>query len=299
LVIAKAANCLGISSPKKRNVHNVSSTAFSTTHNSREGQTGKFVGKPKYIIKVDNDEEDDDPYVYAQWLTAAESVTLPDAILEIFFEEYYQNLSVQQTMPIIMGYTEYMLPSGEVICAHPNYGGKGALFNWAIIVDPADRYDYLLGTQIPKVLNKDGSPCLSRVESMHPDHVPGRIIALFCDPETGTDMAIVNACRPWSRKNYEYTSVITESWNLQVVKQAFWVTKDGTMVSEPASKEDQEIERVAPMYLVIPTSDIKQGLFAFQEDDVLADSWPCSNASGHVLVVHDREQFWADEFIKF
>jgi hypothetical protein len=127
----------------------------------------------------------------------------------------------------------------------------------------------------------------------------GSCIALVCDPETGTDMAIVNECRPWSRKNYEYTSVITESWNLQVVKQAFWVTKDGMMVSEPASKEDQEIERVAPMYLVIPTSDIKQGLFAFQEDDVLADSWPCSNASGHVQVVHDREQFWADEFIKF
>jgi hypothetical protein len=138
LVIAKAANCLGISSPKKRNVHNVSSIAFLTTHDSREGQTGKFVGKPKYTIKVDNDEEDDDPYVYTEWRTAAESVTLPDAILIIFFEEYYQNLIVQQTMPIIMGYTEYMLPSGELIRAHPDYGGKGALYDWAIIVDPAD-----------------------------------------------------------------------------------------------------------------------------------------------------------------
>jgi hypothetical protein len=185
LVIAKAANCLGISTPKKRNVHNVSSIAFST---ARDGQTGKFVGKPKYTIKVDNDEDEDNPYVSAEWLTAAESVTLPEAILEIFYEEYYQNLSAQQTMPIIMGYTEYMLPSGELIRAHPNYGGKGALYDWAIIVDPADRYDYLLGTQIPQLLDKDGSPCLSRVESIHLDHVPGRIIALFCDPETGTDI---------------------------------------------------------------------------------------------------------------
>ena len=112
-------------------------------------------------------------------------------------------------------------------------------------------------------------------------------------------MAIVNACRPWSRKNYEYTSVITESWNLQALKQTFWVTNEGTLLSERTSKEDQEIERLVPMYHVIPASDIKQGLFAFQEDDVLADSWPCNNASGHVLVVHDRDQFWADEFIKF
>jgi hypothetical protein len=74
-----------------------------------------------------------------------------------------------------------------------------------------------------------------------------------------------------------------------VVKQAFWVTKDGTLVSEPESEEDQEIERVAPMYHVIPTSDIKQqGLFAFQQEDG-TDSWPCNNASGHVLVVHDRD----------
>jgi hypothetical protein len=299
LVIAKAANCLGVSSTQKRKVHNVSSIAFSTNPNSHESQTGKFIGQPKYTIKVNHDEDKEDPYVSAEWLTSAESVILPDAILEIFFEEYFQNLSAQQTMPIILGYTEYKLHSGELIRAHPNYGGKGALYDWAIIVDPADRYDYLLGTRIPQLVDEDGSPCLSRLESIHPDHVPGRIIALFCDPETGNDMAIVNACRPWSRKNYEYTSVITESWNLQVVKQVFWVTKDGTLVPEPASKEDQEIERAVPMYHVIPASNIKQGLFAFQEDDLLADSWPCNNAAGHVLVVHDRDQFWADEFIKF
>jgi hypothetical protein len=259
--------------------------AFSTTHYSWVGQAGKFVGKGKYTIKVDHDEEVEDSFVLAEWLTSAESVTLPNAILDYFFEEYYQNLSAQQTrMPIIMGYTEYMIPSGELIRAHPHYGGRGALYDWAIIVNPADQYDYLfLGTQIPQLLNEDGSPCLSRVESIYPDHVPGRIIALFSDPESGTNMAIAHACRPWSCKNYKYTSVITESWNL---------------VSEPTSNEEVKIKWLAPMYHVIPTSNIKQGLFAFQEDEVLANTWPCNNSSGHVLVVHDQDQFWADEFIK-
>jgi hypothetical protein len=112
-------------------------------------------------------------------------------------------------------------------------------------------------------------------------------------------MAIVHACHPWSSKNYEYTSVITESWNLQVVKQSFWLTIDGNLIDEQSSEEDQVVERLCPMYHVIPANDIKRGLFAIQEDDVLADSWPCNNATGHVLVVHDRDEFWADEFIKF
>jgi hypothetical protein len=50
---------------------------------------------------------------------------------------------------------------------------------------------------------------------------------------------------------------------------------------------------------VVPAYVIKEGLFAVQEDDMLAESWPSSNATGHVLVVHDRDQFWADEFLKF
>jgi hypothetical protein len=36
----------------------------------------------------ESDEEEVDPFVSAEWLTSAESVTLPDPILENFFEEY-------------------------------------------------------------------------------------------------------------------------------------------------------------------------------------------------------------------
>jgi hypothetical protein len=176
LVIAKAANCLGLSSSNKRNVHNVSSLAFSSIHNW-EGKAGNHVGKPKYIIKVDRYEDEMDPFFVAEWLTSEKSETLPDAILEIFFEEYFQNRSAQEIMPNILGYTEYALPSGDIIRSHPNYGGKGALYDWAIILDPSDRYDYLLGTRIPQLLDEDNTPCLSKVESNHPKHVPGRIIA--------------------------------------------------------------------------------------------------------------------------
>jgi hypothetical protein len=260
---------------------------------------GYLVGKPKYIIKVERINRETEPYVTTEWMTTADSATLPTAIVDLFFEEYFQNLDAEQPTSIIKGYTEYMITSGEIVRAHPNYGGKGALYDWAIIVDPANRYDYLQGTTITPLLDEHNIPLLSRVEKIYPDHVPARIIALFSDPNTGNNMAIVNACRPWSSKNYEYTSVITESWNLQVVQQQFWITSDGTLIPEPSSQNDEKVQRLSPMYHVIPASDIKQGLFAIQEDDVLADSWPCNNASGHVLVVHDRDEFWADEFIKY
>jgi hypothetical protein len=298
LVISKAANCLGLSLPKKRNVHSLSSLSFANCKIAA-GNVGNLIGKPKYTIQVENCDEESDTSVTAEWLTSADSAMLPSGIVDLFSMEYFQNLDAQQPMPIIKGYTEYMLSSGEIVRAHPNYGGKGALYDWAITVDPAHRYDYLHGTTIPELVDEHNELLLSRVEKIHQNHVPARIIALFSDPATGNDMAIVHACRPWSSKNYEYTSVITESWNLQVVKQSFWLTIDGNLIDEQSSEEDQEAERLCPMYHVIPANDIKRGLFAIQEDDVLADSWPCNNATGHVLVVHDRDEFWADEFIKF
>jgi hypothetical protein len=264
LVIGKAANCLGLSLPKKRNVHSVSSVSFGKG-NITAGKVGKLVGKPKYTTQVERVNEKSDPIVTAEWLTSADSATLPSAIFDLFFEEYFQNLKADHHLPIIKVYTEYMLTSGELVRAHPNYGGNGALYDWVIIVDPANRFDYFQGTTIPRLVDEHDNLLLSRVETIYPDHVPARIVALFSDQNTGNDMAIVNACRPWSYKNYEYTSVITESWNLQVVQEWFWLTSEGTLISEPSSEEDQKVEQLSPMYHVIPANDIKQGLLAVQQ----------------------------------
>jgi hypothetical protein len=83
---------------------------------------------------------------------------------------------------------------------------------------------------------------MSRLKKRFPKHVPARLIAFFRDSKENQDMAIVHACRPWSAKNYEHSSVITESWNLQVVKQKFWLSDDGIMSQERSSAEDIEVE---------------------------------------------------------
>jgi hypothetical protein len=299
LVIAKAANCLGITSLPKRNVHNLSSRVFSNGSAS-SSNVGSLVGKAKYMIKVEGVDEESYPLVVTEWLSSADSVTLPQGIIDIFFEEFFQDSTEEgDNSPIIRGYTEYRIPSGELVRAHPNYGGKGPLYDWAVIIEPAQRYDFLLGKTVPQLVDEDNEPLMSKIEKLYPNHVPARIIALFKDPKTDEDMAIVHACRPWSSKNYEHTSVITESWNLQVVRQKFWELEDGSLSPQPNPDAQTEVERLSPIYHVIPARDIKEGLFAIQEDNVLADSWPMNNASGHVIVIHDRETFWADEFMKY
>jgi hypothetical protein len=299
LVIAKAANCLGITPIPKRKVHNISSRVFSNGTASSTND-GRLVGNVKYMIKVDGLDEESYPLVVTEWLSSSNSVTLPQGILDIYYEEFFQESTEDPgNFPIIHGYTEYRLPSGELVRAHPNYGGKGPLYDWAVIVEPAQRYDFLLGKTVPQLLDEHNEPLMSQIERIYHNHVPARIIALFRDPKTGDDMAIVHACRPWSSKNYEHSSVITESWNLQVVRQTFWVLEEGFLSPQPTSDGQAEVERLAPIYHVIPAQCIKEGLFAIQEDDVLADSWPMNKATGHVLVIHDRETFWADEYMKF
>jgi hypothetical protein len=299
LVIAKAANCLGITSLPKRNVHNLSSRVFSNGSAS-SSNVGNLIGKAKYMIKVEGVDKVSYPLVVTEWLSSANSVTLPQGIFDIFFKEFFQDSTEEgEGSPIIRGYTKYRLPSGELVHAHPNYGGKGSLYDWAVIIEPAERYDFFQGKTIPQLVNEHNEPLMSKIEKLYPNHVPARIIALFKDPKTGKDMAIVHACHPWSSKNYEHSSVITESWNLQVVRQKFWELEDGSLSPQPNPDARAEVERLAPIYHVIPAQCIKEGLFAIQEDNVLANSWPMNNASGHVLVIHDRETFWADEFMMF
>jgi hypothetical protein len=285
----------------KKKVHNVSSTHF-VAHDLRNPDlmAGQLIGKAKYVVFWDREEQmcEQRPTLVADWLSS-DSVALPYSILEILDEEFFQNADPIKHNPVIHGYTEYRLSTGEIVRAHPNYGGKGPIYDWAIIKDPTDRYDYLHQATIPQLLDQHNNPILSRVEHQYPNHVPCRLLSFFIHPDNGIEMAIVHACRPWSLRNHEHSSVITESWNLQVVIQNFWQNTDGVFSTEKNSKNDISVKRLVPMYHVIPVCDIKQGLFAVQEDDVLAESWPYSNASGHAILVHDRDIYWSDEFLKY
>ena len=49
-------------------------------------------------------------------------------------------------------------------------------------------------------------------------YIPARIVALYKDPLTRIDKAIVHACRPWMILNEKWSSILTESWLLQSVK---------------------------------------------------------------------------------
>lgn len=298
MVIAKAAKCLGVDVGKKRGMHQLSSSTFSAKL-IKDTSHGVLVGKPKYLIKEDGyDITEGTPHVVAEWLSG-DSVSLPDAILEIYYEEFFRYCHLKSNFPIIHGYTEYRLSTGEIVRAHPNYGGKGPIYDWVVIKDPANRFDYWKQSLVPQLTDESNSPIYSRIEQTFPHHVPARLIAFFHHPETSMSMAIVHACRPWSAKNYKHTSVITESWNLQVVQEKVWQLDDGTFSVECTTDTDVQVDRLVPMYHSIPTCDIKQGLFVVQEDEILADCWPCNNRTGHILVIHDREEYWADEFISF
>jgi hypothetical protein len=38
---------------------------------------------------------------------------------------------------------------------------------------------------------------------------------------------------------------------------------------------------------------------AIQENDLLADSWKNSSRVGNVMVILDRDEFWAKEFVTY
>ena len=120
-------------------------------------------------------------------------------------------------------------------------------------------------------------------------YVPARLLALFKDPRTGTDMAIVHSCRPRRVMNDARTSVITESWHLYAIRE-YMEFEDDTGCTR---KE----YRYVPMYHMIKTDEILDGVRVYLEEPRLLDHWPLTNASGHAILLTPRSLHWAFQFL--
>ena len=245
-------------------------------------------------------------------------VELPSAIQEAFTNLCFPSDNDEKTLSAteVRGYTEYVNHKGTIFRAHPNYGNKGAWNDWSIIECPNDCVD-LSRNPYPddpdvsdlEPLEGEGSPIKQEEDEHHrskvgdkkgkykrttdrpiswceknhgPRHVPAKILALYIDPETGLDMALVHACRPWMQKNYDRTSAITESWHLQYIH-------DEHLVNNPLP--------MRPFYSAIEASCLTDNIFLVEETPGLYKSLPCVEFTGHVIYIFDRKEFWPGIFL--
>ena len=117
------------------------------------------------------------------------------------------------------------------------------------------------------------------------DHVPARILALYKDPITFKDMAMVHACRPTMEINVLRSSVITESWHLQ-----HFVAKENEQ--DPKSKTV-----LYPLYNPIEAEKIVNRIKVYMETQQIEDTWDDLESSGHVIVATPRSTHWASAFL--
>jgi hypothetical protein len=91
--------------------------------------------------------------------------------------------------------------------------------------------------------------------------------------------------------------MLIESWTLECERKKLYLTKDGLYhENKPKVPGYKEVNCLRPMYRTIPISSIKSGLRAIPDADVFADYQPMNKESFHVMVVKDREMYWASEW---
>lgn len=69
-----------------------------------------------------------------------------------------------------------------------------------------------------------------------------------------------------------------------------------TSVGSTETKKHVIVTRLRPEYRTIPIDQIKQVIWAIPEFEIFDDFMADKVTSGHVMVVKDRDQFWASEF---
>jgi hypothetical protein len=239
---------------------------------------------------------------------------VPERTIELFEEEFLfgpDNLHRLESIGTctILGFTEYRLPNGQIVRAHPNYRSEGPFYDWCVIPDPNQGKDYAvrhLDSKRPLPEHLRRSEMLSRVEEKWGiNHVPCRVLAFFKHPETATAMALVLPCRPWMNMNEKKTSTITEHWNVQCELRPFVRDEDGKLQEVECNTDKngrQSLPRgtewfYVPMYHMVPASTIKEVVFAIQENGPFADCW--GKDGGNAIIVSDRVTTWGDCFEDF
>jgi hypothetical protein len=117
------------------------------------------------------------------------------------------------------------------------------------------------------------------------DHVPARIMALYQDPVTGKDIAIVHACCPMMLSNAERNTVITESWHLQ------------HYIDYIDANDAMKDKILVPVYNPIPADQLLGRVRVYMETQQILESWDDLESSGHVIMATQRSTHWAKAFL--
>jgi hypothetical protein len=129
---------------------------------------------------------------------------IPSKVAELLEEEYFVGEENKHRIRNESGYTEYRLPNRNIVRAHPNFPSEGPFYDWCIIPNPNDEYDYAVQHLIQNKRKFPDHflrcPRLSKVkEKWGMNHLPSHVVAFYKHPETGMAMALVLPCRPWHK----------------------------------------------------------------------------------------------------
>jgi hypothetical protein len=267
-------------------------------------ETSFMVGRPKYKVYLQRRESPrshaEQFFLQAEWQKNKKrvgTVALPQPIISLFDEEYFtedKEHSFQSfRFRVIKGYTEYK-SRGKLFRSHPNHQNHGPHYDWAVIKCPNGNVDLRfsnmsLSSNRRRNKNEDkvrNSYFTSYLRKKYgKDYVPARIMALYQDPVTGKDMAIVHACRPMMHLNAERSTVITESWHLQ--HYIDWVDANDVMKGK----------LLVPVYNPIPADQLVGRVRVYMETQPILESWDDLESSGHVIMATQRSTHWAKAFL--
>jgi hypothetical protein len=132
-------------------------------------QSGQLVGDAKFkIVSRCIDGHVQATYKWFGGLAKRNHTGVPRKVLDLFLQEYIEGEENEEIIAAqdvcILGYTEYQLPDGCLVRAHPNYRSEGPFYDWCIVRDPNDGHD--IGTQHKTKLAycEELSTSLSRVQ---------------------------------------------------------------------------------------------------------------------------------------
>jgi hypothetical protein len=291
-VIARAQNGMDYISKKM---------SFHQTPTETVTNVSFMVGQPKYKVVLQsrkNAVTGRNSYtLVANWAinkTRKGKPSLPLPILQLFKEEYF---SISNDTPLssfldreICGYTEYN-HKGKVYRSHPNPHNVGEWYDWVVLKCPNNevdgRYSNLSVRSERRRSQKESvapinSSCVENTYGR--GSVPARIVALYRDPITGVDKAIVHACRPMMELNVERSSVIQDSWHLQ------------HFVDYKIEKDPRSGTLLVPLYNIVLTSSFIDRIRVFMECREIENTWLDIESSGHVISLAKRSTHWSASF---
>jgi hypothetical protein len=197
-----------------------SSAGVKSSTSSTEITELRFTTQHKFIVSSEQDDETHETIVKSTTMSYVQTKTplfLPQHILDLYKEEYFiihdtnnpsdgdvssedEDSNINIRIPV---YTEITLANGETIRCHPNFGGSGPIYDFALA--PRLLFAAPDKTQVSrKNMNKKKKatttdPNKSHLADLYPNHVPCRVLSMFIDPDDGVSKAFVHVCQDRSQ----------------------------------------------------------------------------------------------------